>query len=45
MNYSRSYWINFLPFYHMGGRINYRFNDAVALNSWVCPSALTRTLP
>ena len=35
MNYSRSYWFNFLPFYHMGGRINYRFNDAVALNYWI----------
>jgi hypothetical protein len=23
MNYSRSYWFNFLPFYHMGFRINY----------------------
>ena len=35
MNYSRSYWFNFLPFYHMGGRVNYRFNDAVALNYWI----------
>ena len=35
MNYSRSYWFNFLPFYHMGARVNYKFNDAVALNYWV----------
>lgn len=34
MNYSRSYWFNFLPFYHMGARVNYKFNDAVALNYW-----------
>jgi len=23
MNYSRSYWFTFLPFYHMGARMNY----------------------
>jgi hypothetical protein len=35
MNYSRSHWFTFLPAYHMGGRVNYRFNDAVALNYWI----------
>jgi hypothetical protein len=35
MNYSRSYWFNFLPFYHMGARLNYKLNDAVALNYWI----------
>jgi hypothetical protein len=35
LNYSRSYWFNFLPFYHMGARVNYRFNDRVALNYWI----------
>jgi hypothetical protein len=35
MNYSRSYWFNFLPFYHMGARVNYKLSDAVALNYWV----------
>jgi hypothetical protein len=35
INYSRSYWFNFLPFYHMGARVNYRLNDAVALNYWI----------
>jgi Putative beta-barrel porin-2, OmpL-like. bbp2 len=35
MNYSRSYWFDFLPFYHMGARVNYKFNDTVALNYWV----------
>ena len=35
MNYSRSYWFNFLPFYHMGARLNYKLNDAVSLNYWV----------
>ena len=34
-NYSRSYWFNYLPFYHMGVRANYRFNDAVAANYWL----------
>jgi len=31
MNYSRSYFFNFLPFYHMGVRATYQFNDAVSL--------------
>ncbi len=35
MNYSRSYWFNFLPFYHMGLRANYKVNDKLALNYWV----------
>jgi hypothetical protein len=35
MNYSRSYWFNFLPFYHMGARLNYRLNDKIALNYWI----------
>jgi hypothetical protein len=35
MNYSRSYWFNFLPFYHTGARVNYKFSDTVALNYWV----------
>jgi putative OmpL-like beta-barrel porin-2 len=34
-NYSRSYWFNYLPFYHMGARVSYRFNDAIAANYWI----------
>jgi hypothetical protein len=34
-NYSRSYWFDYLPFYHMGVRANYRFNDVIAANYWV----------
>ncbi len=34
-NYSRSYWFNFLPFYHMGIRANYKFNDKFAFNYWI----------
>jgi Putative beta-barrel porin-2, OmpL-like. bbp2 len=34
-NYSRSYWFDFLPFYHMGARVNYKFNDVAALNYWL----------
>jgi hypothetical protein len=34
-NYSRSYWFDYLPFYHMGARAGYRFNDAVAVNYWI----------
>lgn len=35
MNYSRSYWFNFLPFYHMGLRASYPLNDRVTANYWV----------
>ena len=35
INYSRSFWFNFLPFYHMGVRVNYKLNDLLALNYWV----------
>ncbi len=35
IDYSRSYWFNFLPFYHMGVRANYKINDALALNYWI----------
>jgi Putative beta-barrel porin-2, OmpL-like. bbp2 len=31
MNYSRSFFFDFLPFYHMGVRATYQFNDAVTL--------------
>jgi hypothetical protein len=34
-NYSRSYWFNFLPFYHMGARVAYKVNDEATLNYWV----------
>ena len=35
MNYSRSFWFDFLPFYHMGFRTSYAVNDHLALNYWV----------
>jgi hypothetical protein len=35
MNYSRSYWFNFLPFYHMGARLNYKVNGTLSLNYWI----------
>jgi len=35
INYSRSYWFNFLPFYHMGFRTQYNVNKKLALNYWV----------
>ena len=35
MNYSRSYWFNFLPFYHMGLRVAFPLNDRLTLNYWV----------
>jgi hypothetical protein len=35
MNYSRSYWFDFLPFYHMGARLNYKVNDTLSLNYWI----------
>ena len=35
MNYSRSYWFNFLPFYHTGARVHYQFNDKFGANYWI----------
>jgi hypothetical protein len=35
MNYSRSYWFNYLPFYHMGVRASYPFNSKITANYWV----------
>src|ERR1700730_9371763 len=35
MNYSRSYWFDFLPFYHMGVRASYQVNDRLAVNYWL----------
>jgi Putative beta-barrel porin-2, OmpL-like. bbp2 len=35
MNYSRSYWFEFLPFYHMGFRVSYPVSDKFALNYWL----------
>jgi hypothetical protein len=34
-NYSRSYWFDFLPFYHMGIRTQYNLNKKLALQYWV----------
>ena len=35
MNYSRSHYFDFLPFYHTGIRANYQVNDRLALNYWL----------
>jgi len=35
INYSRSLWFNYLPFYHMGVRVNYKVNDVLGFNYWV----------
>lgn len=35
INYTRSYWFNYLPFYHMGVRANYKVNKWLALNYWI----------
>jgi hypothetical protein len=35
INYSRSFWFNFLPFYHMGARAHYQVNNKLGLNYWV----------
>ncbi len=35
MNYSRSYWFDFLPFYHMGVNANYKLNNKIAFNYWI----------
>jgi hypothetical protein len=35
MNYSRSFYYDFLPFYHMGVRANYPVNDHFSLTYWL----------
>ena len=35
VNYSRAYWYDFLPFYHMGVRASFPVNARLTLNYWV----------
>jgi Putative beta-barrel porin-2, OmpL-like. bbp2 len=35
INYSRSFWFTFLPYYHMGARVSYPVNDRFSLNYWI----------
>jgi hypothetical protein len=35
LNYTRSYFAYYLPFYHAGIRANYPVNDKVAVNYWI----------
>ncbi len=35
MNYSRSFFFDFLPFYHMGVRVDYPVNDRFSLSYWI----------
>ncbi len=35
INYSRSYYFNYLPFYHMGMKLHYNFSDKFGVNYWV----------
>ena len=35
INYSRSYWFSFLPFYHMGARLAVPVNDRFSINYWI----------
>jgi Putative beta-barrel porin-2, OmpL-like. bbp2 len=35
MNYTRSFFFNYLPFYHMGVRANYKVNDKLSANYWI----------
>ena len=39
INYSRSYYFNYLPFYHMGFRATYNVNDKVAVTGWLVNGA------
>ncbi len=39
INYSRSYWFNFLPFYHMGFRSTYNLTDKVSVTNWIVNGA------
>jgi len=35
VNYSRSYWFDFLPFYHMGARVSIPLSDSFSVNYWI----------
>lgn len=35
LNYTRSFYFYYLPFYHMGIRANYPINDKIAVNYWL----------
>lgn len=35
VNYSRSFYFNYLPFYHAGVRTSYQVNDKLAMNYWL----------
>jgi hypothetical protein len=35
IDYTRAYWFNFLPFYHMGIRASVPVNDRFSINYWV----------
>jgi hypothetical protein len=35
LNYSRSYWFNYLPYYHMGFRTTLAVTDRFAINYWL----------
>ena len=35
MQYSRSYWFDFLPFYHMGVRASIPLNNRFSMNYWI----------
>jgi hypothetical protein len=39
VNYSRSYYFNYLPFYHMGLRTTYNLSDKVTLQHWLVNGA------
>lgn len=35
MNYSRAFWFDFLPFYHMGARVTIPLNDRFSIDYWI----------
>jgi hypothetical protein len=39
INYSRSFFFNYLPFYHMGFRTTYNLNDKLTLQHWLVNGA------
>lgn len=39
LNYTRSFYFYFLPFYHAGFRTSYHVNDKLALNYWIVNGA------
>ena len=45
MNYTRSFFFYFLPFYHAGVRVHEQFSDKLGINYWSSTAQINRSPP